>query len=452
MKRKALYITAGILLAAGIVFLADRRHTVSAEQSPAPAAQKPATPTPPATPHRPKYVRGLHYTAWVTGSTKLRTNLDQLLKDTELNTVCIDIKEYEGEVYIPGYAKADAIKAYTPAMPEIGKYLADWKSRGIYTIARIVVFKDCILPKRRPELAVKTPEGNIWKDHAGRTWADPYNKEVWDYNIGLAEHALALGFDEIQFDYIRFPSDGNIKNCRYEQIHTSTSAAQALVGFLREAHSRLKPKGANISIDVFGLTTTVQHDMGIGQKMVAMTEWVDFVSPMVYPSHYNKGEYGIAEPNKAPYHTVYLGISGAVKRLGGHAPKLRPWLQDFSLGVRYGTKEVREQIQACYDAGIGDWLLWNPSCNYTKGALKGKEFSDVMEQKTPPEYITRISSRTASGMHKDKAGKKAKKADVAADKPAAEPAKAEDKPAAAPTVSGTATDAAVEKTTAPVSK
>lgn len=448
MQRKILYFLAGLVIVLGIIAWVDRHHTLSADAVPvpAPAAAQPAAPV---APSRPKYVRGLHYTAWVTGSTKLRNNLDQLLKDTELNTVCIDIKEYEGEVYLPGYAKAEAIKAYTPAMPEIDKYLKDWKSRGIYTIARIVVFKDCILPKRRPELAVKTPDGSVWKDRSGRTWADPYNKEVWDYNIGLAERAVAMGFDEVQFDYIRFPSDGNIKTCRYSQVHNSTSSAQALVGFLKEAHQRLKPKGANISIDVFGLTTTVEHDMGIGQKMVAMTEWVDFVSPMVYPSHYNKGEYGIADPNKAPYHTVYMGMSGAVKRLGDHAPKLRPWLQDFSLGVRYGSKEVREQIQACYDSGIGDWLLWNPGCKYTAGALKGKEAMDILDRKEPPAYITRVSSKTASGMHKDKAGTKAKQGESATDKPAdGEPAKIENTPA----LPAAASEAAVEKTTAPVAK
>ncbi|MHB9154608.1 MAG: putative glycoside hydrolase [Endomicrobiales bacterium] len=332
-------------------------------------------------------MRGIHLTAWVSGSSRHRAHLDQLLNETELNTAVIDIKEYEGEVYIPGFKKAEQYKTYVPAIPDIRAYLANLKSRGVYTVARLVVFKDNVLARHKPEWAVKDLSGNIWKDRRGNSWTDPYNREVWDYNLSLAEHAADLGFQEIQFDYIRFPSDGNIRTCQYSQKHSSTTSADALVGFLKEANRRLKPRGVSLSIDVFGLTTTVPHDMGIGQKIIEMTQWVDYVSPMVYPSHYARGEYGITDPNKAPYHTVYLGMAGAKKRLGEAAGKLRPYLQDFSLGHRYGEKEVRDQIQACYDNDIPEWLLWNPRCVYTRPALKSRAETDTYEKKELPEYI-----------------------------------------------------------------
>lgn len=346
----------------------------------------------PAQRHRkPKYVRGLHLTAWVSGTPKMRDALTKIAEETEINTLVIDIKEYEGEIYIQGYDKAKEYGCFTNAIPDVEKYIAELKKKDIYLIARIVVFKDNCLPKRRPDLAVKDPTGAPWKDRAGLMWLDPYNKEARDYNIDLAEHCINIGFDEIQYDYIRFPSDGNTRNCRYSQKHSSDSASAALVTFLEESHKRLKPLGANISIDVFGLTTTSTHDMGIGQRIVEMSKWVDFVSPMVYPSHYNKGEYGIEEPNKAPYHTVYLSMEGAKRRIP--PAKLRPYLQDFTMGHRYGEKEVREQIQACYDNDIAEWLLWNPRCVYTKAALKPKEFSETYEKMPLPSYITERKAR-----------------------------------------------------------
>ncbi len=182
---------------------------------------------------------------------------------------------------------------------------------------------------------------------------------------------MNIGFDEIQFDYIRFPSDGNTKNCCYSKPHSTAEALKALVGFLKESNKRLKPKGAKISIDIFGLTTTATNDMGIGQKIVEMTEWVDYVSPMVYPSHYGKWNYGLAEPSKEPYKVVYFALASALKRIP--VEKLRPWLQDFSLGYKYGKDEVTAQIQACYDNKVNNWLLWNPRCVYTKSALKGQD-------------------------------------------------------------------------------
>jgi hypothetical protein len=190
----------------------------------------------------------------------MRAAIDQMLDETELNTVVVDIKEYEGEVYIPGVKQADELKTYTPAIPDIKEYLTYLKSRGVYPIARIVVFKDNKYPRKKPSTSVKNPEGNVWQDRSGRAWIDPYSKAGWDYNIDIAERALDLGFEEIQFDYIRFPTDGALSTCRYSQVHSSTSSAGALVGFLKEANRRLKARGANISIDVFGLFKQLEQE------------------------------------------------------------------------------------------------------------------------------------------------------------------------------------------------
>jgi hypothetical protein len=329
-----------------------------------------------------KHIRGIHLSAWVSGSEKHRKLALELFATTELNTAVIDIKEYEGQVYIKGIKEAEANKAYVAAISDLEKYILLLKEKGIYTIARIVVFRDNTIPRKIPSLAVKNPDGTIWRDRKGAAWLDPYNKDAWDYNLKIAERAADIGFDEIQFDYIRFPSDGNTKNCRYSMPHSAIEASKALIEFLKEAKRRLNLKEVKISIDVFGLTTTATDDMGIGQKIVEMTEHVDYVSPMVYPSHYANWTYGIADPNKEPYKVVYNSIEGALKRIPEE--KLRPWLQDFSLGYKYGKNEVKAQMQACYDNKIGSWLLWNPRCIYTRDALKDKNEENTFQISNPP--------------------------------------------------------------------
>jgi hypothetical protein len=326
----------------------------------------------------PKNIRGIHISAWVCGSKKYNDILEQLFKETELNTAVIDIKEYEGEVYVDGVKAVDSIGAYVKAIPNLEKYISILKEKDVYTIARIVVFRDNKMARKKPELAIKNPDGTIWADKKGIAWLDPYNKSSWDYNLQIAEKAVDMGFDEIQFDYIRFPSDGNTKNCCYSKQHSATEASKVLVSFLKEANKRLKTKNIKISIDVFGLTTTAVDDMGIGQKIIEMSQWVDYVSPMLYPSHYRRGNYGIAEPNKEPYRTVYYSLENALRKIPNE--KLRPWLQDFSLGYKYGRKEVKAQMQACYDNKIGSWLLWNPRCTYTKDALDKKECENTSRQ------------------------------------------------------------------------
>lgn len=350
----------------------------------------------------PEKVKGIHLTTMATASSFYKQRMNDLLGNTELNAVVIDIKEIDGNISIK-----DVLEniTYSKTLPSVEEYLKEVKEKGIYAIARIVVFRDNVMPRKKTELAVKNPDGSIWQDRKQITWLNPYKQGSIDYILEIAEKAADMGFDEIQFDYIRFPSDGKVNNCRYGVKHSSTTASEAIINFLKQAKQRLSTKGIKISIDVFGLTTTEKSDMGIGQKIVEMTEQVDYVCPMIYPSHYGNGDYGIANPNKEPYRTVYIALQGAKKRLP--VEKLRPWLQDFSLrGVKYGQTELQAQIQACYDCGVETWLLWNAACKYTKAGLKSKE-EQYSYTKTPDEKIKELlKNKDVTNSIKQRAAKK----------------------------------------------
>lgn len=330
-------------------------------------------------PHgRPSCIKGIHMTAWTTGSKKIRVRFEELFADTELNTAVIDVKEID-DVYIPG-VELDGKPVYTAAMKDIREYVQFLKDRGVYTVARLVVFHDTKLVKLKPDWAVHSSvplpkavekgfRNDVWVDRKGSAWADPHNTKVWDYNIMIAEKAADLGFQEIQFDYIRFPSDGNVKAALYSKPHSQDAAVQSLQGFLSKARERLHKKGVTVSIDVFGLVGSTGDGMGIGQRLKDLLAHVDIISPMMYPSHYYPGEYGLKSPENSPYETIHRSIRDTRKMMGSHKVELRPWLQDFSIKVKYTPKMVRDQIEAAEDQGIGEWLLWNPACRYTKEAL-----------------------------------------------------------------------------------
>jgi hypothetical protein len=319
-------------------------------------------------------IHGIHLTASAAGSKRFRKNrLEPLLATSIINTVIVDIKEEDGWVYIPGVKKAEAAGAYARDIPDLADWLADLKKRHIYTIGRIVTFKDNKAPRKFPTMGVHKLNGQLWEDRKHLTWLDPYNQEAWHYDLSIAVQAARLGFDEIQFDYIRFPTDGDLKAMKFLRPYSPAASSQALVNFLHQAAQVLHPLGTKISIDVFGLVTSVNTGMGIGQRLNPMTEQVDFVCPMTYPSHYAKGEYGIPVPNDQPYKVIHLAMHDALRSLGAeNAHKLRPYLQDFSLpgrGIHYHAKEVREQIQAAADVGVMGWSLWNARCSYTTAAL-----------------------------------------------------------------------------------
>jgi len=332
-----------------------------------------------------KTVRGIHLTSWGAGSKKLRRELIAKINNSVINTVVVAIKEVDGRVYIPGVETAHKYGAYVPAIAQPEEMLADFKEAGLYTVARIVVFKDKVMPVRRMDMAVHTPDGGIWRSDNGATWLDPYNKEVWDYTLDVAERTAGLGFDEIQFDYIRYPTEGRTEICRYAKPHTTRNAIANIRDFLIYARTRLKPYDVKISVDVFGLTTTAKDDMGIGQDIKIMAQNVDYVYPMMYPSHYYAGEYNLKNPNSQPYKVIDRGLKDALKRLGPDYAKLRPYLQDFNMGWNYGPHEVRAQIIAARRNMLDSWVLWNASNRYNWDALTHQSFRAFVE----PEYIAK---------------------------------------------------------------
>jgi len=334
------------------------------ELVPVPASERVAKPT---------HVRGLYLNAWAAGSTRKLAKLIDIANRTEVNTFVIDVKE-GGEVSyrssLPVVAEIGADRRY---IADIRGVLAKMKENGIYPVARIVVFKDAVAAKAKPEWAVVTEDGTIWKDHYGDTWVDSYNRDVWDYNIAIAREAVALGFSEVQWDYVRFPDvPASYMRTAVWPARNGRSKADGIREFLLYSREQLADLGVLVTADVFGLTVSARDDMGIGQLWEKMVDATDVLLPMIYPSHFARGSYGIAYPNGAPFEVITTSLGYGVRRSEGvaNAATIRPWLQDFTLGQpRYGPAHVRAQIDGVYDAGLTEWVLWNPGSNYTVDAL-----------------------------------------------------------------------------------
>ena len=240
-------------------------------------------------------------------------------------------------------------------------------AHGAYLIGRIVTFEDPVLAEKRPDLAIRSSDGSIWHTNGGLAWTNPYDRRVWRYNVDLAAAAVEAGFDEIQFDYVRFPSDGDISLIRYPGTHAQ-SMRWTIPAFVQYAGKRLHPLGARVSVDVFGLSAN--RDLGIGQLPRRVSRYVDAVYPMVYPSHFSSGEYGISDPNAAPGETVTRSLQDFQRALEGRKARLTPWLQDFSLGRTYDEEDVLAQVAAARGLHTRGFLLWNPEGLYTTPVLQ----------------------------------------------------------------------------------
>lgn len=324
----------------------------------------------------PQIVKGLYMTSWVASSENLRQSLVKLIEDTELNTVVIDIKDYSGKIVFP--VSSQSLKAYGSEdvrIKDLQYFIEMLHKKDIYVIGRIAVFQDAYFVKHRPDLAVKNSSGMaVWKDHKGISWIDPGSREYWDYIIQISKEARKIGFDEINFDYIRFPSDGNMQDISYPWS-SSTPKALVLKEFFTYLNEHLKDSGLKTSADIFGMVTTAKDDMGIGQVLENTLPYFDYVDPMVYPSHYPPTFQGFKDPEAHPYEVVRFAMQSAVDRAilaTTTTNKLRPWLQDFGLRMDYGVAEVKSQIKATNDVGLSSWLLWSASNKYTQGALETK--------------------------------------------------------------------------------
>lgn len=319
------------------------------------------------------HVKGIYVTGWAAGSEKMN-GLIELAERTVINAMVIDIKDQDGHLtYISDIPLAKEIGANIPKVKNLSALIQRLHSRGIYTIARIAVFKDSLLAQHRRDLALKLYNSENNEISRSNSWVDPANKEVWDYNLMLAKEAIAMGFDEIQFDYIRYPALGNSST----NVLTPEDKPKSYVinGFAKYSKDNLVKEDIPISVDVYGLTTTIKGDMGIGQKFTDLSNIIGIISPMVYPSHYTEGVYGIDIPELEPDRVIYRSLSDARQKINNNEKVvIRPWLQDFSLKYKYTDKEILKQIKAAESLGIKEWLLWNPSSRYTEEAIKDHHF------------------------------------------------------------------------------
>jgi hypothetical protein len=313
----------------------------------------------------PDEIRGVHVTM---GLASLPGKLDEYLATPGLNAIELDVKDENGRVgfvpsSVPLARQTGAAAPYYKAMQVARKAHA----HGVYLIGRIVTFEDPVLAEKRPDLAIRSSDGSIWHTNGGLAWTNPYDRRVWRYNVDLAAAAVEAGFDEIQFDYVRFPSDGDISLIRYPGTHTQ-SMRWTIPAFVQYAGKRLHPLGARVSVDVFGLSAN--RDLGIGQLPRRVSRYVDAVYPMVYPSHFSSGEYGISDPNAAPGETVTRSLQDFQRALEGRKARLTPWLQDFSLGRTYDEEDVLAQVAAARGLHTRGFLLWNPEGLYTTPVLQ----------------------------------------------------------------------------------
>lgn len=358
----------------------------------------------------PKPLRAIYMTQCVVGTPSFRDELVSLIESSELNSVVIDVKDYTGKIGFstdnPALSESVSDKCGANDMQE---FIASLHDKGIYTIARITVFQDPFYTTARPNLAVKkASDGSVWRDYKGLSFIDVGARPFWDYIVELSKETHALGFDELNFDYIRFPSDGPMNDIYFPFSEAAIlgsaryGKADVLEQFFIYLHSNLKNPEVYIgnvppvlSADVFGMTTTNTDDLNIGQVLERTLPYFDYVAPMVYPSHYPNGFNNWANPNLFPYEVVKFSMESAVRRAAATSTtvktltntlistttllyakesfdtlKLRPWIQDFDYGGDYDIAEVRTQIQATYDAGLDSWMLWAPSNQYTRGALK----------------------------------------------------------------------------------
>ncbi|AHV96878.1 putative glycoside hydrolase [Paenibacillus sabinae] len=365
---------------------ASSTGTATATVSPAPAPSASPGPAesadaaPPLAdpqPDAPK-VKGVYVTAYSAGGSRMDTLLN-LIDQTELNAMVIDIKDDAGYItYKTDNPELKQLGNPQPFIRDVGKLMERLKKHNVYPIARIVVFKDSVLAKKHPELSFVKSDGSVWHNKGGDSFVNPYNEDVWKYNVEIAKEAVKLGFKEIQFDYVRFPEgfEKRADSLKYTKAPGKTRV-QIVSDFVNYAKQELNSLGVRVSVDIFGYAASVPAAEGIGQDFVKISKNVDVISPMVYPSHYTAGWFGVNDPDKNPYATIKGSMADTHKKLnplGSYKPVIRPWIQDFTaswLGsghyIKYGKQQVEDQIRALNEQNIEEFLLWNASNRYTAG-------------------------------------------------------------------------------------
>lgn len=332
----------------------------------------------------PVKVKGIYVSAYVAGTPALMDEIISRVDETELNAVVIDFKDDNGrittQVDSAAFNEIDACKPYVADMKAL---IQNLKAHNIYVIARVVTFRDPYLAEQKTDWSLKKADGSIYRDNKGLAWINPYKQEVWDYIVEVGTQAAALGFDEIQFDYIRFAVDSTMKQVVFDEADTlGRSKTAVITEFTRYIHDKLAPLGVFVSADVFGaIIGSEQDSQSVGQIYGEMAGTLDYVCPMIYPSHYGDGNFGLDHPDMHPYETILNALMKSKEDLALYLTEeepqaiVRPWLQDFTASylkhyIHYGDEEIREQIRAVKDAGYEEWILWSAANKYHYDGLE----------------------------------------------------------------------------------
>lgn len=357
---------------------------------------------PPAPPGvAPDQIRGLYLNAYAAGSRTRLPRLMEIADRTEINTFVIDVKTERGIHYTSETPLARELQQEGEnTLRNMATLVDTLHGRGIHAIARIVVFKDPILSQAKPEWSIRNPDGGIWVDRAGNTWVSSWSRDVWDYNLDIAEEAARAGFDEIQFDYVRFPEP---YSSLPTQVHPEANGGRtdAIAAFLNEARRRLHPLGAIVAADVFGLSPNDPRDVNIGQQWETLSSTSDHILPMMYPSHYLPTHLpDVRTPDRMPYETLYKSAGMArlrtdrLREAGVKPARVIPWIQGFTATwlanhLDYGPEELRLQKQGIYDVGFDDWIIWHPGSRYEHllDGLEAETVSRAAAEYTPPQEV-----------------------------------------------------------------
>jgi hypothetical protein len=331
-------------------------------------------------------VRGLYVFRFAANPRRMKKLL-AIADSTEINAFVIDVKDEFGLNFISADPLLKKNAGTQSKATHLGAVVDTMRAHGILPIARIVVFKDSVTARNNPDHTIRKADGTPWRDKKGQTWVNPYANAIWEYNFRVAEEAIKMGFGEIQFDYIRFPEPYKSLPPQVFPEQRGRTKPQVLAEFLSTARARFAKLGVRTTADIFGLVTTVGGTLEVGQKWEPISQSVDAVLPMVYPSHYPPGSFQLPHPNADPYDVIHIAISRARERdekLGIKGEHVRPWLQAFSIGLpKYGAHEIEEQKRAVYDSGYDGWILWEPGTRYDK-FIPAFEKTLVSRKKVPP--------------------------------------------------------------------
>jgi len=330
--------------------------------------------------------RGLYVFRYAANPRRMK-HLIGIADSTEINAFVIDVKDEFGLNFKPADPLLKKNAGSQAKLTTLGALVDTIRAHGILPVARIVVFKDSVTARNNPEHTIRKADGTAWRDKKGQTWVNPYANAIWEYNFRVAEEAIKMGFGEIQFDYIRFPEPYKSLPPQVFPEQNGRTKPQVLSEFLSAARDRFAKLGVRTTADIFGLVTTVGGTLEVGQKWEPISQSVDVVLPMVYPSHYPRGSFQLEHPNAVPYDVIHIAISRARERdekLGIKGEHVRPWLQAFSIGnPKYGAHEIEEQRRGVYDAGYDGWVLWEPGSRYDK-FIPALEKTFVSRKKVPP--------------------------------------------------------------------